>query len=203
VDIFTIASFEGSVAIAISGVLVGVRKELDLMGAFIVAMLTASGGGAMRDVLIGKTPAVLRDEISFLLVLAVMILVLAARLHKRPKVERSHVFFLSDAIGLAAFGITGALAGVEAGLSIFGVMVLAFITASGGGIIRDMIVNDMPNLLSSDFYGSIALLQGAAIYCLYAYGYGSDLTIACVFFSALSLRIFAYCKGWQLPRFKL
>lgn len=200
--IFTLASWIGSVAFALSGFLIGARKQLDVMGIFILAILTANGGGALRDVLIGKTPSVLTDMSAFLLVLGVVVIALVIKLHRNVQLQKHQLFLLSDAVGLAAFSVTGALAGIDAELSLFGVMVLAFLTATGGGILRDVMVNDVPSVLSSDFYGSIAILMGAAIYALHAAGLDSDKTISALLVSALALRIIAYRRSWRLPRIK-
>lgn len=202
-DIFTIASWMGSISFAFSGFLVGIRKELDVMGIFILAMLTANGGGAVRDILVGRTPSVLTDISAFLLVLAVIGTALLFRLHRKPTLERSSLFVLCDSLGLVAFSVTGAMVGVEAGLHVFGVMVLAFITATGGGIIRDAIVSDVPAVLSSDFYGSIALLLGASIYAIEPMNLPQQTSITLMFLAALILRLIAYLRGWHLPRIQL
>ena len=151
-DIFFIASLIGGVAFALSGFLVGVRKNLDVMGVFILSFLTANGGGILRDVFIGKTPYALTDLSGFLIVLFVFVLSTLVFRFKDNSVERRGLFVVSDSVGLAAFSLTGALAGVDAGLSVFGVTVLSFITATGGGILRDVIVNEEPSVLKSDFY---------------------------------------------------
>ncbi len=203
IDIFFLASLIGTVAFALSGFLVGVRKELDLMGVFILSMLTANGGGAVRDTLVGRLPGVLTDISAFLTVVGVIAIAMLLRLHKHKQLEKSRLFILSDSMGLAAFSVTGALVGIEEGLSIFGVMVLAFLTASGGGIIRDLMVNEVPSVLSSDFYGSIAILMGAMLYGLHELGMDSNLTVLLVFGVALILRLIAYYLGWRLPRMSM
>ncbi len=199
-DIFSFASFIGTVAFALSGFLVGARKKLDFMGVFILSMLTANGGGAVRDVLVGRLPSVLTDLSAFLTVLGVIIIAMLLRVHKRENLEESHIFVLSDSLGLVAFSVTGALVGIESGLSIFGVMVLAFITATGGGIIRDLMVNEVPSVLSSDFYGTIAVLLGIVIFTMHEIGWYSDMALICVFILALIIRLIAYYFRWQLPR---
>ena len=201
-DIFTLASWIGGIVFVLSGFLLGVRKELDLMGIFILSMLTANGGGAVRDVLVNRTPNVLVDLSAFYMVLGVIAVAMLLRLHRRLDLEKSQLFVLCDSLGLAAFSVTGALVGVESGLNIFGVMVLAFITATGGGIIRDLIVNEVPSVLSSDFYGSIAILLGAGIYALHITDTSSDINILALFVAALLLRLIAHIKGWRLPRVK-
>lgn len=200
IDIFFIASLLGSVAFALSGYLIGVRKHLDFMGIFIVSMLTANGGGAIRDVLVNRTPAVLYDLNAFFLVCAVIIGATLLKFHHKTSIENNSLMLLCDAIGLVAFSVTGTLIGIEAELPIFGVMVLAFITATGGGIIRDILVNELPSLLNSDFYGTISLLIAGTIYVLHYFDQADDTTITIVFLSALLLRIIAYNKSWKLPQ---
>ena len=199
IDIFLIASFIGSAAFALSGYLVGVRKHLDFMGIFIVSILTANGGGALRDVLVNRTPAVLSDPNAFFLVCGVIILATLFKLHHKTNIENNALMLLCDAIGLVAFSVTGALIGLEAELSIFGVMALAFITATGGGIIRDILVNETPSLLRSDFYGTISLLVAGTIYVLHYYSLADDTMISFVFATALGLRVLAYKMKWKLP----
>lgn len=201
--IFDIASHVGGIAFAMSGFYVGVKKNLDLMGVFIVAMLTANGGGVLRDALIGRIPGTLIHPEVFYPVIGVVIIAALLGLHKRPAVERHHVFTLCDSLGLAAFGITGALAGIDVGLSIFGVMTLAFLTAAGGGIIRDILVNEIPAILSSDFYGTIAMIQAITLYGLHTLDILHNTSVAFVFGGALLLRFIALRRGWRLPRFTL
>ncbi|NET71276.1 MAG: trimeric intracellular cation channel family protein [Sphaerospermopsis sp. SIO1G2] len=202
-DIFSLASIIGTIAFALSGFLVGARKELDVMGIFILAMLTANGGGAARDVVVGRLPGVLTDIYAFLIVVGVIAGALLFRLHTHTQLEKHRLFVLSDSLGLVAFSITGALVGIEEGLSIFGVMVLAFFTASGGGVLRDVMVNQIPSVLSSDFYGSVAILLAASLYGLHAYGLDNDVSIAILFIAALALRLVAYRCQWRLPRIRM
>ncbi len=202
-DIFIFASWVGGIAFAFSGFLAGVRKNLDLMGIFILAMITANGGGAVRDILVNRTPVILNDLSSFFMVTIVIIAAIILRLHRYAEgIEKSDIFILSDALGLAAFSVTGAMVGIESGLSIFGVMVLAFITATGGGIIRDLMINEVPAVMSSDFYGSISLFLGAGIYILHSYNLYTDTALLMLFLFAVILRFIAYLYGWRLPRIK-
>ncbi len=198
-DIFTVASVIGGFAFALSGYLVGVRKQLDFMGIFIVSMLTANGGGAIRDVLVNRVPDVLSDPYAVILVIVAIIIASIFKLHNRSNIDNHALLMLSDAIGLAAFSVTGALIGIEAGLPLFGVMTIAFITAAGGGILRDVLVNETPKILSSDFYGMIALIIAGVIYALHLYDLDDNLTLSLVFGAALVLRIIAYKLKWRLP----
>jgi len=201
--IFILASWIGTFAFALSGFLVGARKSLDLMGVFILAFLTANGGGMVRDVFIGKTPLALMDLTGLIIVLLAFLIGLILYKLKKIDVETRKLFVLSDSIGLAAFSLTGALAGIDAGLSIFGVVVLSFITATGGGIIRDMMVNDVPSVFRSDFYGSVAILVALALYGLDSYGFSEEIYTLSVFISALIIRLIAFKLKWHLPSLKL
>lgn len=198
--VFEFASVVGTVAFALSGFYVGVHKRLDVMGLFIVMMLTANGGGVVRDVFLNITPAALVNISAFYPVIATMVIAIILRLHKRPKIEQHRLFMICDSLGLSAFAMTGALAGIEADISIFGVMTLAFITATGGGIIRDILVNETPSILSSDFYGTIALLQAAILFALNAADMLNNYTVLAVFCAALLLRVIAWHYQWRLPR---
>lgn len=198
-DVFFFISLIGSAAFALSGYLVGARKGLDIMGLFIVAMLTANGGGALRDVLLGNTPAVLSDIYAFMLVCAVLLLAGLFKIHRHERINQKISFIFSDSAGLVAFAITGALMGIEAGLSLFGVMVLGFVTATGGGILRDILVNDMPVLLKSDIYGSVALGVAALLFALDKAGMTGPIWIGLVFALGLTVRLAAYHFGWRLP----
>ena len=103
-------------------------------------------------------------------------------------------------MGLAAFGLSGAVVGIQAGAHFFGVLSLALLTASGGGMLRDLLVNEVPEVLHGGFYGSVALLQGAAIYALHEADLLSPYTLLGAFCAALALRLVAYRRKWRLPK---
>lgn len=197
---FLLLSALGGVAFALSGFLAGVRKGLDVMGIFVLAFLAANGGGIMRDLLVGRPPAVLRGLLPFGLAAATVALAAAARLHHRAAVERHRIFVVSDAVGLAAFGVAGALVGVEHGLPPFGVIALSFLTATGGGLARDVLVNEVPLVLRADFYGSVALLVGLAVQLLDWADRLDPAALALVLVAGTALRLVAYARGWGLPR---
>jgi uncharacterized membrane protein YeiH len=199
---FEFASIVGSVAFALSGFLVATRKQLDIMGIFILAFIVANGGGVVRDLLVDRTPAIMRGMLPFWLATGTVAFATVFRLHARRTVERNRLFILSDAIGLVAFGITGALVGIEEGLHFFGVVTLSFLTATGGGIARDALVNEVPLVLHDDFYGSVALALGIAVYALHWAGSINPASLIAVFISGLVLRLFAYRLGWRLPKLR-
>lgn len=195
-----IASLTGGIAFALSGYLAGTRKNLDWMGLFILAFLTANGGGILRDVLADRTPVILLTNEPFLIALGVTFLGSMLKLGRDSMVENRWLFISCDAIGLVAFAITGALVAMDIHAPFFGFITLAFLTATGGGILRDVLVNTIPEVLHSGFYGSIAVLVAIAIYVLNMLGLVSAASLFAVFATGLIIRLIAYRWRWSLPR---
>lgn len=196
---FEVAEYIGIIAFAISGFFVAVRNKLDFLGALISVFLTALGGGIIRDITVDRTPYTFTHSIPALTILIVMILLILFRFHRRDSIENKLLFILSDSIGLISFSITGALIAIEAELNLTGVLALAFVTAVGGGIIRDVIINEVPFVLKTGFYGTIALLIGLTLYILDLYDLISFDTMIMVFTVGILLRLVAYYKKWAIP----
>ena len=200
--IFIVSSYIGTAAFAISGLLLAVRKELDIIGIFIMAMLTANGGGAIRDVLIGRTPSVLTDISAFYMVFSVCVLSIVLKIHRSGRLERHMLFTVSDAAGLAAFSITGTLIGIDSELSGFGVVVIAFLTAVGGGAVRDILLNEVPQMLYTGFYASVAVVVAISMLILKHFDMLHNIAISCVLVAGFSLRMLAYKYSWNLPKIR-
>jgi len=196
---FEIAEIIGIIAFAISGFFVGSRNRLDLLGVLTATFLTALGGGIARDIAVDKTPYAFTYTLPALIVLIVMILLIIFKFHKRDSIENKPLFILSDSIGLVAFSITGALIAIEANLNLAGILVLSFLTAGGGGIARDVILNEVPFILKTGFYGTISLIIGFILFILNEYFEISYLSLVILFITALNLRLIAYYKKWALP----
>lgn len=197
---FFVADVIGIASFALSGMLTGVRHRLDILGIAIVATLTALGGGILRDALIGEMPFAFSEYYPSLTVLTVLILAIVLKLYRREEIERRFLFIVSDTLGLVAFSITGALVGIGQDLNIFGVIILGFLTAVGGGIIRDILLNRVPAILTHDIYGTIALLVSLSLALLHLAGWLNIYTTAAVGTATLLLRLIAYKKAWQLPK---
>lgn len=194
------ADFIGVVSFALSGFLTGFRHRLDIFGITLLAFLTALGGGIARDVIVGRIPVSMRDLSLCLIVLATLALSIALKLHKKTELDQKLIFVISDAVGLAAFSISGSIVAINAELNSFGVAVLSLLTAVGGGMARDMLVNDVPTILKSEFYATIAIIVGVAMYFMNEYNALNLYTIFLLFIFALAIRIAAYIKEWRLPK---
>jgi len=106
----------------------------------------------------------------------------------------------SDSVGLVSFSISGALIGLDAGLNYFGVVLLALITAVGGGILRDVLLNRVPMILKAEFYGTVAIITGTILFLLDVFSYINIFTLSSIFVFGLTLRLLAYFKDWHLPK---
>lgn len=196
---FEIAEYIGIIAFAMSGFFVGTRNHLDLLGVLIATFLTALGGGIMRDITVNKIPFTFSHDYPAIIVMSVMIILIIFKFHRRNSIENKALFILSDSIGLVSFSISGALIGIESELNMAGVIAMAFITAVGGGIARDVIINEVPFVLKTGFYGTIAILIGAILYTVDNLYIISFPIISLLFFIFLSIRIVAYYKKWSIP----
>jgi uncharacterized membrane protein YeiH len=128
-----------------------------------------------------------------------MLLLILFRFHKKQSIENKPLFILSDSIGLVSFSIAGAWIALEYELNMTGVLALSFITAVGGGITRDIIINEVPFVFKTGFYGTVSLLVGALMYLLDSFDVMTFYPIGIVFVLGVCLRIVAYYKKWSIP----
>lgn len=196
---FEIAEYIGTIAFAMSGFFVATRVKLDFLGVLISVFLTAFGGGIIRDIIADKTPFAFSNTMPGVMVLSIMILLILFRFHKKESIENKSWFIFSDSIGLVSFSITGALIALESGLNLTGVLALSFATAVGGGITRDIIINEVPFVFKTGFYGTVALLVGLLMYMLDMFELLSFYPILGVFVLGVSVRVLAYYRKWSIP----
>ncbi len=195
-----LADIIGVICFALSGFLIAVHYKLDILGVFISAFLTALGGGMTRDVLANKTPFIFTDTVPVILVITTVFISLLLKLHKIDDLEGKTAFIISDAIGLVSFAITGSLVAIENNFNFLGVLILAFITAVGGGTIRDILINRVPFILVSEFYATVAIIVGLITYVLDLLDLRSIFSLIIVFVFGVTLRLLAYYKNWHLPK---
>lgn len=196
---FEISEYIGIIAFAMSGFFVGVKNKLDLLGILVSTFLTALGGGVIRDVIVDRVPFTFSHTYPALTILSVMILMILLKFHQKDSLENKPLFILSDSIGLISFSISGAIIGLQAGFNLTGIIAVTFITAVGGGIARDVIINEIPFVLKTGFYGTIAILIALSIYILEWFHYLNLLSSTILFFAFLTLRLVAYYKKWSIP----
>lgn len=201
----------GTVAFAVSGALVAISCALDMFGVVIVGCVTAVGGGMIRDILIGKIPPAIfyKPEVLMLACLTSIIVFVFAALNAkkfvgiREKLDHINVFF--DALGLGAFSVAGCEAAREAGYgsNVLLVITLGVLTGVGGGILRDIFVNEKPYVLTKHIY-AVASILGCGVYYLVGFYFEHQIfaTIVSVIF-ILVFRLLAAYFRWKLPKIKL
>lgn len=196
---FEIAEYIGIIAFSISGFFVAIRNKLDLLGILISTFLTALGGGIIRDISLDKTPFTFTHDYPAGIVLSIMIIMILFKFHKRNSIENRAFFIVSDSIGLISFSISGAIIAIEANLNLTGVLVISFITAVGGGMVRDVIINEVPFIFKTGFYGTLALLMGLGIYTLNLLHISYPIFVILLFGIGVALRVLAYYRKWSIP----
>jgi uncharacterized membrane protein YeiH len=154
----------GTIAFAISGVLVAMEKKLDLFGILIIAFVTAVGGGTLRDMLIGNTPVVwMRESVYIFTILGTV--VFAILFANQLKYLRK-TLFLFDTIGIGLFTMVGIEKGLSAELTPIMCIILGTITASFGGVIRDILCNEIPVIFHKEIYATACILGGVSYFLL-------------------------------------
>ena len=199
-NILEIAEIIGILSFSLSGFLVAVEEKLDILGIFIAAFLTALGGGVIRDVIVGRDPFAFMNNYASILVIMVIMIAIMIGIHKLADIQKHPLFISADTVGMVAFAISGGMIGLEEGFNFFGVILLSLITAVGGGVMRDILINKVPLILVSEFYGTIALLVGMLIVLLSSLALLNPFFITMVFFFGIILRYIARTRGWHLPK---
>ncbi|RAX51556.1 hypothetical protein CCY99_08830 [Helicobacter sp. 16-1353] len=190
----------GIIAFAISGFLVGIRRKFDILGIAIMSASTAFGGGIVRDTIANRTPFVFDTYYPSITLFGVFLFCILFKKFIDDNLEQKLLFIIMDAVGLVAFAISGAIIGIDSHFNLFGVIILSFITAVGGSIIRDTLINEVPLLLRSEVYGIIAIYCAFILFC-YSYFIEKYNIYVIIFVSitAFILRIVAYLRKWKLP----
>ena len=197
----------GTVAFASSGAMVAVRKKLDLFGIIVLGVITAVGGGMLRDLMIGSIPPnMFRNPVYvFTAFLTVLILFLLFRcrpllLESRYIESYEKIMNILDAVGLGAFTVTGIDTGVEAGYGNYHFLIifLGVITGIGGGILRDIMAGETPFVLKKHVY-ACASISGACLYVLLLQFTHSDYAMLLSALLVIAIRILASHYRWNLP----
>ena len=164
--IFTsILVLAGTFAFAVSGIRLASGKEVDWFGAYMIGLVTAIGGGTARDLLLDVTPFWMLDS-KYLITTGVALI--STLLFKESLLKLGNTLFLFDTIGLGLFTIAGISKSLDVGLPFWVCIVMGTITGSIGGVIRDVLLNEVPLLLRKDIY-ALACVAGGMVYfaCLH------------------------------------
>lgn len=194
---FEILDSIGVFVFSISGVLSALNKKLDAFGVIIIAFVTALGGGTLRDVLIGKTPVSWMENLTYLyiIVLAYFITIFFKRHLEKLRIS----LFLFDSIGLGVFTIIGIEKGIEFGLHPIICIILGTITASFGGVIRDILCNEIPVIFRKEIYATVCIAGGILFFLLKRIHLNQDVLYLFTSLFMISFRLLAVKYKWYLP----
>lgn len=201
IDILYLLDLLGVAVFAISGALAAGRKSLDLLGVVIIAVVTAVGGGTTRDLLLDRHPIFwIADPIYLLVIIIASLFTIWYTQYNDPPEK---ALLVADALGLAVFTIMGAQVTQEVVSSSVIIIIMAAITGTVGGLIRDVLSNDIPLILRRDIYATAAL-AGATVYLLLQLSALEPmLNIILGMFVVIGLRLASIQWNLHLPRFKL
>ena len=187
----------GTVAFAVSGARLAVKKKMDILGVVILGMTTAIGGGIIRDIILGMTPpASLTNPLYAGIAFAVSLLVFFPKIGTRINMD-SMLFVLIDAIGLGTFTVIG-IEKAAATENIFLEIFMGVLTGVGGGVLRDMFAAEKPVIFVKHFY-AVASLAGAIV-CVLIYPHNKNIAMLLGFLTVVALRMPAAKFKWNLPR---
>lgn len=191
-------NFVGVFAFAVSGGLVGVRRRFDIFGILVLALVTALGGGVVRDLLLGITPPSNLTNIPFLATAVVAGLITFRFSGSLDRVRR--LILLADAAGLGAFAVAATLVAIRTGHPGVEAVLVGTITAIGGGIIRDMLAGTVPSVLTQEIYAAPAILGSLGTDLCVRFGFYSALTQWLLVAFVFGMRVLALRFHWQAPK---
>ncbi|WP_285249898.1 trimeric intracellular cation channel family protein [Pseudarthrobacter sp. fls2-241-R2A-168] len=182
---------------AVSGSLLAARKQIDIVGSLLLASLVGLGGGVIRDIILGVVPAAFTNPAYLVPPLLATVLVYFLF----SSVQRyTSLLTLFDAGGLALFCMTGTLKALATGLNPVASVLLGVTSAVGGGLLRDVVANEVPELFNpKDIYALPAFLGAAMTAVLWVLGVFNVLTAAVIAALVFTFRVLAWRRSWQAP----
>ena len=208
VTLLEIFDFIGTVAFAISGAITGIHKKMDIFGVNILAVVTACGGGVIRDIIMGNFPPQMFINPFYVLVAAIVAnIVFAIMYFKKTIPEKlSGIYekglFIFDTLGLAAFMVDGIMIGANFGYSdnLFLLIFLGFTTGVGGGVLRDVLSNQMPAIFVKHVYALPVIIGGIVMVGMHDIINTWNIPMVSSFILVILMRILARHYKWNLPK---
>lgn len=194
-----ILDFIGTLAFAISGIRLASAKHFDLFGAYVVGLTTAIGGGTMRDLMLSQPPFWMTNPFYLLCTAFALIWVIMFR---KFLVKQENTWFLFDTIGLALFAVTGIEKTLAAGFPFWTAIIMGTMTSAGGGVFRDVFINEVPLIFRKEIYALACVIGGVAYFVCFKMGMNNIFSgLTCGAFVMLS-RILAVHYKLHLPTLK-
>lgn len=187
----------GTLVFAISGVITATDKDFDLVGAAIIGLVTAIGGGTLRDLLIGQTPVGWMKDLNYLLVVFSALPLCYFFIHIIRRLRKS--VFLFDTIGIGLFTILGVQKTLGVGLSPIVALLMGVVSAVFGGVIRDVLSNEVPLIFRKEVYASACLAGGMVFLGMEFLQKGADINIVASIVVVILIRYLSVRYHWALP----
>lgn len=187
------------VAEAMSGALAAGRRNMDIFGVAVIAFVTALGGGTVRDVILGSYPIGWTqhpDYVGLVIAAGLVTTLFARHMHKLRR-----VFLVLDALGLVAFSLIGCDVALRLDYGLPVVVIAGMLTGICGGVLRDVLCNQLPVVFQRELYASVSLVVCCLFLGLRALDVNSALNTSLSFAVGLTLRMLAIRHGWKLPTF--
>lgn len=159
VSFVQVLDFVGTFAFAISGIRLASAKRFDWFGAYVVGLVTAIGGGTLRDVLLDVPPAWMQDPFYVICTAFAMLFVI---LFSKHLIHLNNTFFIFDTIGLALFTVVGVERSIAAGYPFWVAIIMGSMTGAAGGVIRDVFINEIPLIFRKEIYAMACVVGGIA-----------------------------------------
>lgn len=194
---FSLLDIIGTMAFAMSGALTAMNKRLDPFGVFIIAFVTAVGGGTVRDVLIGRTPVGWMLDLKYVYVIILGFILSVIFRKKFDRLRTS--LFLFDTIGLGVFTLIGLERGILTGLHPIICIALGTMTACFGGVTRDILCNEIPVIFRREIYATICILGGIVFFVLKEWNLNDDILYLITCIVIILVRLMAVKYKWYLP----
>lgn len=199
-DLIYVLDIIGTFAFAISGALVASKKEFDLFGVIIIAFVTAVGGGMTRDVLIDAHPINWIGDLNY--IWTIMAAVVFTFLFKSKIAPLSKTMFLFDTIGIGVFTLLGAQKGLSYDLHPFIAVVMGMVSSVIGGVIRDVLTNEVPLIFKKEIYASACLAGGTVYLITYHFQLSENIQFIATILTVIVIRSLAVKFHLQLPKIK-
>ena len=193
---FVVLEFIGTFAFAISGVRLSSAKHFDIFGAWIVGMATAIGGGTLRDLLLGVSPFWMTNGSYGICCALAVVWVMC---FGKYLIRQNNTWFIFDTIGLALFNVIGIEKTLSMGFPLWTAVTMGCITGAAGGVMRDMLINEVPLIFRKEIY-ALACIAGGIVYVMCSQAHLS-IEVSALLSSAtvILMRCLAVYYHWQLP----
>lgn len=191
-----VIEFLGTFAFAISGIRWAAAKNFDWFGGYVVGLATAIGGGTIRDVMLGVTPFWMTNSIYLICTAAALLTVIV---FKKVIVRFTNTWFLFDTLGLALFTVAGMQKTLYEGFPFWVAIIMGCITGAAGGVIRDVLINEVPLIFRKEIYAMACILGGVAYYVCQAVGLNVEITVVVSFSVVVIVRLMAVRLHISLP----